>query len=111
MKTEKMIVKVMVRIVPIDNGEGAVHRCTFHSETKEGECGALNVMPTKEHCRRCSFFKTREQFDKGLGNAARALRDKGLEPVKKMNYDGKLYMSVQPIKEDNDDTVDDKRGV
>lgn len=109
MKTKKMIVKVMVRTVPIDNGEEAVHRCTFHSEAKEGECGALNVIPTKEHCRRCSFFKTREQFDRGLGNAARALREKGLEPVKKMNYDGRLYMSVKPIEREEKD--DNERGV
>lgn len=37
------------------------------------------------------------------------LRDKGLEPVKKLDYDGKQYMSVRPIGKENTD--DDKRGV
>lgn len=39
----------------------------------------------------------------------KAFRAKGIEPVKKMDYDGKQYMSVRPIeKEDNDDN---ERGV
>lgn len=95
--------KVLKRDKPLDNGCGAVNLCVFHSNTKSDECGVLMVTPTRDYCRRCTFYKTREQFDEGLGNAARALREKGLEPVKKMNYDGKLFMSVQPIKEDNDD--------
>ena len=41
-----------------------------------------------------TFYKTREDFDRGLGDAARSLREKGIEPVKKMDYDGKQYMSV-----------------
>lgn len=81
----------------------------FHSNVKPDECGALTVTPTKDYCRRCAFYKTREDFDRGLGDATRSLRDKGLEPVKKMDYDGRQYMSVRPIeREDNDDN---ERGV
>lgn len=43
------------------------------------------------------------------GDAARSLREKGIEPVKKMDYDGKQYMSVRPIGKENDD--DNERGV
>ena len=46
---------------------------------------------------------------RGLGDAARSLREKGIEPVKKMDYDGKQYMSVRPIGKENDD--DNERGV
>lgn len=53
--------------------------------------------------------RTREEFDRGLGDAARSLREKGIEPVKKMDYDGKQYMSVRPIGKENDD--DNERGV
>ena len=89
---------------PLDNGSGAVSLCVFHSNVNPGECGALTVTPTRDYCRRCAFYKTREDFDRGLGDAARSLRDKGLEPVKKMDYDGRQYMSVRPIeKEDKDD--------
>ena len=66
--------EVFKRDKPLDNGSGAVSLCVFHS----------NVKPD----------------DNGLGDAARSLRDKGLEPVKKMDYDGKQYMSVQPIREE-----------
>lgn len=93
----------------LDNGSGAVSLCVFHSNVKSDECGALTVTPTRDYCRRCAFYKTREDFDRGLGNAARSLRDKGLEPVKKLDYDGKQYMSVRPIGKENTD--DDKRGV
>nr|DAM57642.1 MAG TPA: hypothetical protein [Caudoviricetes sp.] len=100
--------EVFKRDKPLDNGSGAVNICVFHSNVKPDECGALTVTPTKDYCRRCAFYKTREDFDRGLGDAARSLRDKGLEPVKKMDYDGKQYMSVQPIREDKDDN---ERGV
>ena len=104
--------EVFKRDKPLDNGSGAVSLCVFHSNVKSDECGALTVTPTRDYCRRCAFYKTREDFDRGLGDAARSLRDKGLEPVKKMDYDGKQYMSVRPIeREDKDDTDDDKRGV
>ncbi|WP_294448818.1 hypothetical protein [uncultured Ruminococcus sp.] len=103
--------EVFKRDKPLDNGSGAVSLCVFHSNVKSDECGALTVKPTKDYCRRCAFYKTREDFDRGLGNAARSLREKGLKPVQKMNYDGKQYMSVQPVRGDRDDTDDDKRGV
>ena len=94
---------------PLDNGSGAVSLCVFHSNVKPDECDALTVTPTKDYCRRCAFYKTREDFDRGLGDAARSLREKGIEPVKKMDYDGKQYMSVRPIGKENDD--DNERGV
>lgn len=78
--------EVFKRDKPLDNGSGA-----------------LTVTPTKDYCRRCAFYKTREDFDRGLGDAARSLREKGIEPVKKMDYDGRQYMSVQPIREDKDE--------
>ncbi len=37
-----------------------------------------------------------------------AYSEKGIEPVKKMDYDGRQYTSVQPIREDKDDN---ERGV
>lgn len=96
--------EVFKRDKPLDNGSGAVSLYVFHSNVKPDECGALTVTPTKDYCRRCAFYKTHEDFDRGLGDAARSLRDKGLEPVKKMDYDGRQYMSVRPIgKEDKDD--------
>lgn len=82
--------EVFKRDKPLDNGSGAVSLCVFHSNVKSDECGALTVTPTKDYCRRCAFYKTREDFD----------REKGIEPVKKMDYDGKQYMSVQPIREE-----------
>lgn len=82
--------EVFKRDKPLDNGSGAVSLCVFHSNVNPGECGALTVTPTKDYCRRCAFYKTREDFD----------REKGIEPVKKMDYDGKQYMSVQPIREE-----------
>ncbi|WP_303160246.1 hypothetical protein [uncultured Ruminococcus sp.] len=82
--------EVFKRDKPLDNGSGAVSLCVFHSNVKPDECGALTVTPTKDYCRRCAFYKTREDFD----------REKGIEPVKKMDYDGKQYMSVQPIREE-----------
>lgn len=101
--------EVFKRDKPLDNGSGAVSLCVFHSNVKPDECGALTVTPTKDYCRRCAFYKTHEDFDRGLGDAARSLREKGIEPVKKMDYDGRQYMSVRPIeKEDNDDN---ERGV
>ena len=90
--------EVFKRDKPLDNGSGAVSLCVFHSNVKSDECGALTVTPTKDYCRRCAFYKTREDFDRGLGDAARSLREKGIEPVKKMDYDGRQYMSVQPIR-------------
>ena len=101
--------EVFKRDKPLDNGSGTVSLCVFHSNVKSDECGALTVTPTKDYCRRCAFYKTREDFDRGLGDAARSLRDKGLEPVKKMDYDGKQYMSVRPIEKENKD--DNKRGI
>ena len=100
--------EVFKRDKPLDNGSGAVSLCVFRSNVNPGECGALTVTPTKDYCRRCAFYKIREDFDRGLGDAARSLREKGIEPVKKMDYDGKQYMSVQPIREDTDDN---ERGV
>lgn len=32
-----------------------------------------------------------------------AYSEKGIEPVKKMDYDGKQYMSVRPIERENKD--------
>lgn len=87
--------EVFKRDKPLDNGSGAVSLCVFHSNVKPDECGAL-----RDYCRRCAFYKTREDFDRGIGDVSRSLRDKGLEPVKKMDYDGKQYMSVQPIREE-----------
>ena len=99
--------EVFKRDKPLDNGSGAVSLCVFRSNVNPGECGALTVTPTKDYCRRCAFYKIREDFDRGLGDAARSLRDKGLEPVKKMDYDGRQYMSVRPIeKEDKDEIVE-----
>lgn len=95
--------EVFKRDKPLDNVSGAVSLCVFHSNVKSDECDALAVTPTKDYCRRCAFYKTREDFDRGLGDAARSLREKGLEPVKKMDCDGKQYMSVQPVREDKDD--------
>lgn len=101
--------EVFKRDKPLDNGSGAVSLCVFHSNVKPDECGVLTVTPTKDYCRRCAFYKTHEDFDRGLGDAARSLREKGIEPVKKMDYDGKQYMSVRPIGKENDD--DNERGV
>lgn len=110
-KQKTMIVmrEVFKRDKPLDNGSGAVSLCVFHSNVKPDEYGALTVTPTKDYCRRCAFYKTHEDFDRGLGDAARSLREKGIEPVKKMDYDGKQYMSVRPIGKENDD--DNERGV
>ena len=65
--------EVFKRDKPLDNGSGAVNLCVFHSNVKSDECGALTVTPTKDYCRRCAFYKTREDFDRGLGDAARSL--------------------------------------
>lgn len=59
--------EVFKRDKPLDNGSGAVSLCVFHSNVNPGECGALTVTPTKDYCRRCAFYKTREDFDRGLG--------------------------------------------
>lgn len=55
--------EVFKRDKPLDNGSGAVNICVFHSNVKPDECGALTVTPTKDYCRRCAFYKTREDFD------------------------------------------------
>ena len=71
--------EVFKRDKPLDNGSGAVSLCVFHSNVKSDECGALTVTPTKDYCRRCAFYKTREDFDRGLAcqTATQFERDRG----------------------------------
>lgn len=99
------------RVRVIDNGENAVERCVFRNELKPQECGAITDMPSEAKCRRCAFFKTRQQFEDDAAKAALSLAEKGLEPCLKLSYDGRTsVVSTRPVarfeKEESHESTD-----